>query len=146
MFNARQDRRAQKAAEAYGPVGPAGFRVTDKTRTAKNANIMEPIASTGSNKENTAPATADQHENSKSSEGKTGKKKNYWTNRRNNQKLRDSTNQKTQENKADDQVDTVAQAKDNAVDKEAVQEDKPETSGSDTVAEETQGQAVAVNV
>ena len=152
MSHARQDRCAQKAAAQYPSENSnngLNTHANDNTLGTNNVNITESTTSTGSNKENTAPDTTDQQQNVKSSEGKNKKKKRYWINRRNHQKRRDNANHKTQEGKIDDQANGVAEVKDDAVDKGAVKEHKPETSGSDTAVEETaqgQGAATAVKV
>ncbi|KAJ9616699.1 hypothetical protein H2200_000418 [Cladophialophora chaetospira] len=151
MSRARQDRRDQKAAEEAlndtANQAPAQADAKEPTPTSGDSKHTEVATSPDSNKENAAPVTADEQHNGGSLQNKNSKKKRNWNNRRTYNKRKTSADHKAQENKVDGPADDVAEAKDNAGGKEAVNEDKPEMSGTETTAEKTvAGQDVVVAV
>jgi hypothetical protein len=155
MNFARQDRRAHLAAEkaAQQSLGnttnqaPAETSAKDTTRVVSKDEGAEAAGDDGSNKENAAPGTEDQQQNSRPPQNKPSKKKGYWSNRRALRKRKDSALSKTQENEVDGQVANLDDVKDTIDVKEKVKEHKPKTSGSDTTLGETaEGENVVVTV
>ncbi|ETI20044.1 hypothetical protein G647_09059 [Cladophialophora carrionii CBS 160.54] len=155
MKFARQDRRARLAAEKAaepavgGPPSQAAAEAgaKDTTQAVTNGHGAESVGDNGSNKENAAPSAEVHHQNPKSPQNKTSKKKGYWRSRRALRKRTDSTISKTPENKIKGQAECVDDAKGSVNGKGTVMERNPKTSSSDTTVQETVlGQGVDIPV